>query len=514
MRQLADRPRGGQALTDIPRRNALLLAGLAAGLGLAACDREPDVVASSPVAVDRFEAGTYEVPAATGDADQDTANIVATVAKTRANTESGVSGGHVVFPAGEWVINDTIDLIRYSGLLTGQGTGNSPAQSVSPGSATVIRWAGSSGKPMFLLRDYDRVLFENLRLEGNDSRPPTYAIESRWRAQDTHGTAANLIVRNCVIGQYPWSTQGTHVGRVRSGIGFTGENGNNDEFLIAKTSIVGCEVGVDLPNTQSIWGALDSVFVGSATVAGIRSAASFTANNLTFDDCAIDVALSSTARPTIHGWWSERSGCIFDQGDHGGFSVRGGLWLIGERMAGKPAINVARTISSDFSLDSVQVVFHIANVPKLSLIGGSASQPYHVSIRSCPGLALDTMDIQGPEAPGQMFVDISTGGVQVATTVRQRALAEYVVPTRTSSSQDLSDGEVAPLICDGSSLVVNLPPPAQCRPGATRFLIKNVNASAVTVRPRDGRIDGAASRSLGQWESVSLFTDGSDWYTA
>lgn len=513
MRQHAPRPPRSIILTDIPRRNALLLAGLAAGLGLAGCGPEQAVVASSPVAVDDFEAGSFEVPAATGDADQDTANIVATIAATRANTESGVAGGHIVFPAGEWVIDDTIDLIRFSGLLTGQGTGNSPAHTVSPGSATVIRWAGPSSKSMFLLRDYDRVVFENLRLEGNNRRPPKYAIESRWRAGDTHGSGANLIVRNCVIGQYPWSTQGTHVGRVSSGIGFTGENGNNDEFLITKTSITGCEVGIDLPNTQSVWGAFDSVFVGSATVAGVRSASSFTATNLTFDNCATDVALSSTARPTIHGWWSERSECIFDQADHSGFSVRGGLWLIGDRMAGKASLNAARRIDSDFSLEGVQVVYNTGERPKLSLIGASASRPYHVSIRNCLGLEFATLDVQGHEVPGHMFIDISTGGIQLATTVRRRQLTDYVHPTRTDASYDLSDGEIAPLICDGRSVVVNLPPLGQCRPGATRFLVKNVNESPVTITPRGGRIDGVGSRSLGQWESVSLFTDGSDWYT-
>jgi hypothetical protein len=50
--------------------------------------------------------------------------------------------------------------------------------------------------------------------------------------------------------------------------------------------------------------------------------------------------------------------------------------------------------------------------------------------------------------------------------------------------------------------------------GADWFFIKNINAASATVTPALGAlIDGAPSATLGQWESITVVTDGTDWFT-
>ncbi len=301
----------------------------------------------------------------------DTAGIrAAIVAVQGSSITAGITGGHLYFPPGEYLINLTINLFRFSGKLVGCGISNPPAYSASPGQGTTLRWVGAAGSPMFLLRDYAMVEFSDLKLEGRDAAVPSYLIESRWVASaDQNGTAAQLMVNRCVLGTWAWSSQGVLAGRAAVGIGFTGDNGNNDQFHIKDCIIQGCPVGIDLPNTQSIWGNITDTQFGSCTTAGIRASAGFNATNLQFDDCQVDIQGASTARINVHGWYSERSRRIFDAtGSLVALNVFGGHWTFGgvASMTGNVFLNHPQiTGGGQVNLEGVSMVNQLGAWPNI-----------------------------------------------------------------------------------------------------------------------------------------------------
>lgn len=304
----------------------------------------------------------------------DTAAIQSAIDAMRANTSVGVSGGTLFFPPGEFVITAPLNLYRFSGTIKGSGLGTTPNYTLNPGNGTVIRWAGSNTEPMLYLRDYRVVLIQDLRLEGRTASRPTYGIQSDWKVGDSIGTNESLIVDRVRIGDWPWSTQGVNVSKVQAGIGFTGDNGNNDQFVIRDTHVMGCAVGADLPNTQSIWGQFENFHVGTATTAGIRTAAAIDGFNLTFDNCAIDIQSVSTAAITVHGWYSERSAKIF-QAASGSISrlvVFGGKWLLqsGSISAGANFLeHPLVTAEAGVMLYGVEIITTLSPHPKLYLRG-------------------------------------------------------------------------------------------------------------------------------------------------
>ena len=64
------------------------------------------------------------------------------------------------------------------------------------------------------------------------------------------------------------------------------------------------------------------------------------------------------------------------------------------------------------------------------------------------------------------------------------------------------------IVCKPSApMTVSLPDPSTLPAGRT-YVIKNTATSTVTVSATNATIDGAASRSLAQWDSIELITDG------
>jgi hypothetical protein len=313
-------------------RRAFLHAAVVGGLastvaasspGLTRAAQQPPALPSAGILVNVRDHGVR------GDGSTDDTDALQDLIDSLGPREDGVAGARIYFPPGEYVISDTLVFRAWSGIVEGGGLGNSPSYS-SPGQASVIRWDGRDDRPMIRLDDYRFLKITGLRLEGRDGSPPTYAIESSiGRGGGRAGTNAHLIVDNVHIGGYPWSTQGAGAGAVRAGIGFTGDNANNDEFQISNVTIAKCEVGVDLPNSQSIWGTLNNVGLDGATIAGIRTAASFTATNLMFNACAVDLELTSEATAVIIGHWSENSRRIIQaRGTLGKALIYGGRWLL------------------------------------------------------------------------------------------------------------------------------------------------------------------------------------------
>ncbi|APX02902.1 hypothetical protein BWQ92_15345 [Arthrobacter sp. QXT-31] len=69
------------------------------------------------------------------------------------------------------------------------------------------------------------------------------------------------------------------------------------------------------------------------------------------------------------------------------------------------------------------------------------------------------------------------------------------------------------VISDGGTLIQTLPDPTLASVGYP-VTIKNVNVSSCTVRSLGGGlIDGAASKTLPQWATVTFITDGTQWLT-
>lgn len=326
-------------------RRAFLHAAVAGGIastvaasspGLTRRAQQPPALPSAGILVNVRDHGVR------GDGSTDDTAALQELIDSVGPSEEGVAGARLYFPPGEYVISDTLVFSAWSGIVEGGGLGNSPSHS-SPGQASVLRWDGPDDRSMIRLDDYRFLKITGVRLEGRDGSPPTYAIESSiGRGGGRAGTNAHLIVDNVHIGGYPWSTQGPGAGAVRSGIGFTGDNANNDEFQISNVTITKCAVGVDLPNSQSIWGTLNNVGLDGATVAGIRTAASFTATNLMFNACEVDLELTSEATAVIIGHWSENSRRIIQaRGTLGKALIYGGRWLL------SPVINEGRFIYHD-----------------------------------------------------------------------------------------------------------------------------------------------------------------------
>ncbi len=459
---------------------------------------------------------TVVAPAATGDPTIDTPAVQEFLSVVqRTPVAAGIIGRNVIFPPGEYVLNASIVLDQWTGTLIGQGVGNSPAFTTDPGHATVFRWAGPAGQPMFLLTDHSFAGFEHIRLEGDDLAPPSYGIESRSAAGYGAGTGAHLMVRRCWIGKFAWSSQGTWKGLVSAGVGFTGDNSNNDQFTI-QHSTFHSGTGIYLPNSQSIWGTVLDVFFASCAV-GLDTAASVTCHNLEFDNCAIDVRVTGSPRVVVDGWWSERSAQFYDLAEGASLVVNGGKWQVMAAMQGAPAVNAQRLVANDLLLRGLHVDYTITPKPVLYARGGYAAIPYRIRIEGCKGLGEAELDVRGYGAPRVTFVDLDTGPVTLHTTMTNKALSTYVAPQTKTGAYTLVDGETSPVVANSASpITFTLPDAATCRPGATRFVVKNVGAGLLTVKSNGGTVDGAAAGTgitVAQWAARTITTDGTNWIT-
>lgn len=336
----------------------------------------------------------------------DSAAIAAAIASTRLNVTVGVAGGDIYFPPGQYRIESSIDLDQFSGTLRGAGRGNSPTFASNPGGATVLKWEGAAGEPMVLIRDSSDVRIADMRFEGKTTALPSYAIECRAEAGDGAGTNGRLVFERLHIGDWPWATSGGTATRCAVGIGFTGVNANNDQFKLSEVSVIGCAIGLDVKNTQSIWGIIFNSVFGSATTAGIRSAAAFTGTNLQFDNCEIDIQTVELCNVVVHGWWSERSGLIFQATFLGSLTVVGGKWLLDSASLSGPQYIRTTYHTSDAVL----------NVIGVEIGNNNATHP-KVEIRATGG---------GHNGSDVRFIGNTFSGTQPMTTLAQFDIQNFV----------------------------------------------------------------------------------------
>lgn len=410
-------------------------------------------------------------------------------------------------------ITNTILITQKGVTLSGRGVGNPANFRSSPSEASVIRWDGPAGIPMFTVTDARFVSVENMLILGNVTNRPSDGFYFN-SAGGSIGTNSQIKFSRVTIGSFPWASPATPPGTISMdhGIRFGGVNENNDQMSFQDVVLSHCAVGLALPNSQSIWGESRNVFFNGCGT-GLKTSAQHTIYNATFNACGIDVQMDSTAKVDVWGWFSEGSGQVFSITGAGALSVDGGMWTIQGAMQGKASFATAPSLGANLSIHNVSINYQITPKPPLLIRGTYAPNPYLISISNCSGLDLATMDIRGYGAPRLTYVDIQTQGISINTTVTQKPLATYVAPVVKAGNYTLIDGESVPLLTNGASVTVTLPDPSTVTAGRTKFTLKNIHVSNATVVSAGASktIDGAASYPLSQWAKVTFVSDGNQW---
>jgi hypothetical protein len=303
---------------------------------------------------------------------------------TRSAPAAGISGARLYFPPGEYLISDTLSVYRWAGLIEGAGVGASPSYATSPGNGSVLRWTGASDRPMVKLKDSRHVKISNLRLEGNDASQPTYLIECNNLTADNQGHNSNLVFDGLYLGTFSWSSQGTDKGAAAGGIGWTGDNGNNDQFVVRDCFIRGCGTGLYVPNSQSIWGSIENTTLWGCTI-GLRSSASLMGKNVRFQLCGKDVQVDASAQVDIHGWFSEHSGMVAYASSQGRIIARGGQWTLHSDLGVNPFIQHDVAINNGgVFLVGMYIDTALSPFPKIKMTATAASSYLgRLSIRDC-----------------------------------------------------------------------------------------------------------------------------------
>lgn len=312
-----------------------------------------------------------------------------TIAAAQEGRFAGLSGGFVRLQPEEYVIRDTLDFTRWTGRFEGAGCGQTP-QYASPGRGSVIRWDGPDDRPMLRIRDSRDAVWEHFRLEGKNGSPPTYGIEFNNNG-GTVGSNEYLTVREVSIGRYPWTRQGTHKGDVRTGLGWTGTNANNDQFLIENVRVHNpIEHGADIQNSQSVGGVLRKFVVVSPGLAGVRTAASVRLDDPEFYYCNPDIETLNGAQVVIiDNIKSEHSKCLATLAPNGCVAFRGGNLQCDGVIAGDGVlIDAFPTGSLMLSLHDLNVT-HNTDPSKARIEFGPASPHvgrFIIDVHRCGGI--------------------------------------------------------------------------------------------------------------------------------
>jgi len=271
---------------------------------------------------------------------------------------------------------------------------------------------------MFQVHDSRDVIFEQFRMEGGDSTVPSFGIECVAVGGDGAGTNGYMSFRDLHIGRYPWTSQGTNKGIVKSGIGFTGHNTNNDESYFDRIRInYPQEYGLYLPNTQSLGCQVNSLSVSGAGIAAVSTGAEINMSNLNFYGNAIDIQVTGdNAVVAVNGIHSESTyqfaelhrGCVF--------VVRNGVIQVQNVIAG------AGVFIDAFPTD--QLILHLQDVlltnntdPTLARIEFGPLSPSYV------GRFMIHIDQCGGMAPTQLV--FAPGASMWATSPMSKGIVEW-----------------------------------------------------------------------------------------
>lgn len=306
------------------------------------------------------------------------------------NQVQGTSGIICDIPPGEYLLNDTVEFVRFAGSFRGSGRGNSPEYGI-PGHATVFRWNGAAGEPMFRLRDSQLVEMSHFRMEGKEGSLPSYGIECVATTGEGAGTNSYFSFHDLYIGRYPWTTQGIHKGDVTSGIGYTGDNVNNDEFQIERIVFANAAShGIYLPNTQSLGGSINDVYflscgTGIATNSGVQG------SNWNFWDSGTDIDVGSTANVIVQNVYSEGTRRFAALGPEAYLSIYGGAAQLDQVIAnGEVMIAASPSGTQRLTLKDLKCTLMTDATKARIEIGGTSGSGhvgrFLVKVEGCEGL--------------------------------------------------------------------------------------------------------------------------------
>ncbi len=328
----------------------------------------------------------------------------------------GIPALETRIPPGTYRITSTLNIYKKSVILSGAGVGNPSNFGTNPGKGTTLIWDGAAGAPMIQVRDSAHCVIRDLFLQGNATNRPSAGIRFYNVSGDGAGTNENCKVERVRIGGLAWtnpSTLLTGSKLVEYGIIFDGDNTNNDQFSIQDVRVDSANVaGIALPNSQSIWGELQNVFCGGCTI-GLKTSASVTGWNLSFNACGTDVFTDSSAQLDVSGFYSEQSSRIFDVTYASSLRVTGGVWTIASEMQGAPHIGRALALNRDLILEHVRVVYQITPKPPIVVTGSTDIGPYSVVIEDCGGLTMAELSITGASQAGFTNVYIRNGSTYI-----------------------------------------------------------------------------------------------------
>lgn len=320
------------------------------------------------------------------------------IADMQGPISAGVTGGNVQFEEGVYRLTSTVDLTRFVGRIAGAGGGNSPEYTANPGHGTVFVWDGPAGEPVFRVRDSRDVIFENFRIEGKDGAIPSYGIEFTNVSGDGAGTNAYLVVRDVHIGRYTWSHQGLNKGDVARGIGFTGDNTNNDQFRIERVTMdYPTEYGLYVPNSQSVGGSVRHLAVRNPGLAAIATGASIGIDHPEFYTCPLAVdMLGNNAVVVLTNLRSEGGDMLARTSPSGVLSIRGGLAQVNSTIAGGQVfIDASPMDQFTLSLEDLMLTGNTTPAQARIEIGPTSSPAYigrfFVSVRRCLNMHPDQL---------------------------------------------------------------------------------------------------------------------------
>ncbi len=211
----------------------------------------------------------------------------------------GLLGATILIPR-TIVLTDTITVVRQSTRFLGNGGFTNeyhryyPTYNGDRENGTVIRWEGAAGIPMFHYYDCKEIYWGAVRFEGEDTAPPSAAHHFFADASAQIGANLGKTFEDCHFGDWPWAHDGLNQGKIGTAILVNGSNGNNDRLRLNRCLIKGTDFGLDLPNSQTVWGSIkDTEFDGCGTA--IRSAAQIQGYNLQIQSCDRGLDLIGTS---------------------------------------------------------------------------------------------------------------------------------------------------------------------------------------------------------------------------
>lgn len=334
----------------------------------------------------------------------DTANLQRAIDRIAATT--GVPAICVRLGEGTFRITGQLNFHQKAVCFLGAGIGNPSSFTASPGQGTTLVWDGAAGGTMINVQDAKHVVIAHMLILGNESAKPSELIYFQSEGGSV-GTNEQLFLEHLQVGGFRWTDPSTSGSVADRGIRFGGsQNGNNDQFHFRDVVVEGCDRGLAIDNTQSIWGQLTNVEFNRCAVAGVETSSSLHFTNATFNECAVDWLINSTAHVQGEGYYAENSSQWVQLTGQGYFGATVGILTNNATIAGTNGID-HQSCGDAGGLWLAQIFFNQAGLahPKVKVRGtNGAPRTGSVTILDCPGLASTDFDIANVISGANIYV--------------------------------------------------------------------------------------------------------------